>query len=156
GKVQELLRLPPNLPPLKFISMTFLSSYKGCVRTIGVCLAVLSVPGYARAQVGGSISGTIKDTSGGVIPGATVLLMNTARATQLMSISDTAGHYSFPNVPVGRYDLIVTLEGFKPNKRAGVAVDTDSRLQIDAMLEIGEQTETVTVTENAIHVETAS
>jgi hypothetical protein len=110
----------------------------------------------AGAQVGGSLSGTVKDSTGGVIPGATVSLMNTAIGAQLNSVTDAQGHYSFPNVSVGRYDLTVTLEGFKPVKRAGLAVDADSRLQIDAMLEIGELTDTVTVVENAIHVETAS
>jgi hypothetical protein len=110
----------------------------------------------ADAQVGGSLSGTIKDSTGGVIPGATVSATNTAIGTELNSVTDAQGHYSFPNVPVGRYDLTVTLEGFKPLKRSGLAVDADSRLQIDATLEVGEQTETVTVVENAIRVETAS
>ena len=71
-------------------------------------------------------------------------------------LTDAQGHYSFPNLPVGRYDLTVTLDGFKPQKRTGLAVDADSALQIDLTLEVGEQTETVTVVENAMRVETAS
>src|SRR5438128_657501 len=139
--------------------MTSFSSSRVCVRSICLCVMLVALPGLAgvaRAQVGGSLSGTIKDSSGGVIPGATVSIMNTAIGKALENVTDMTGHYSFPNVPVGRYDLIVTLEGFKPYKRTGLAVNTDSRLRVDAMLEVGEQTETVTVVENAIRVETAS
>ena len=92
------------------------------------------------AQVGGSVSGTIKDPTGGVVPGATVVLMNTTLGTQFNVVTDGQGLYSFPNVPVGSYDLTVTLEGFKPYKRTGLAINADSRLKVDATLEIGEQT----------------
>jgi Carboxypeptidase regulatory-like domain len=110
----------------------------------------------AGAQAGGSVSGTVKDPSGAVIPGATVTLMNTALGNQLLAVTDGQGGYAFPNVPVGRYDVTITLEGFKPQRRAGLAVDINSRLQIDATLEIGGQSETVTVTANTVHVETTS
>ena len=110
----------------------------------------------ASAQAGGSISGTIKDPSGGVVPGATLTVMNTALSTPFTVTSDGQGVYAFPNVPVGRYDLTVTLDGFKPLKRTGLAVDINSRLQVDAILELGEQSETVTVSGNALHVETTS
>src|SRR6185295_18757987 len=139
--------------------MTSISFSRARIRSLALCVAFVVLPrfsGAAVAQVGGSLSGTIKDSTGGVIPGATVSLMNTALGTALNSVTDAQGHYSFPNLPVGRYDLTVTLDGFKPQKRTGLAVDADSRLQIDATLEVGDQTETVTVVENAIRVETAS
>jgi hypothetical protein len=110
----------------------------------------------ASAQASGSISGTIKDPSGGVVPGATVTLTNTALRTQFRVTSNVQGVYSFPNVPVGRYDLTINLERFKPLKRTGLAVDINSRLQVDATLELGEQSEEVTVTANVVHVEMTS
>jgi hypothetical protein len=119
--------------------------------TLAPCLAVV-----ASAQAGGSIAGTIKDPTGGVVPGATVAVTNTAISTQFTTVSDAQGIYSFPNLSVGRYDLTITLDGFKPSRRTGLAVDINSRLQVDATLEVGEQTETVTVSANAVHVETAS
>src|SRR5689334_14088340 len=100
----------------------------------------------ASAQAGGSVTGTVKDTTGGVIPGATVTLMNTALSNQFTAVTDGQGAYSFPNLPVGRYDLTITLEGFKPQRRTGLAVDINSRQQIDAALEVGGQNETITVT----------
>src|SRR5579862_3755644 len=131
-------------------------------RRLGLSLAVsllLLLPSLAVttiAQAGGSIAGTVKDASGGVVPGATVTLINTAIGTAFTATTDGQGAYSFPNVPVGRYDLTITLDGFKPLKRNGLAVDINSRLQIDGALEVGAQTETVTVTADAVHVETTS
>src|SRR3977135_1540931 len=92
-------------------------------------LIVLGVaPGPAAAAGNGAISGTISDQSGGVIPGATVTIMNVALGTLLNVTSDEKGLYSFPSLPVGRYDLTIELVGFKSQKRANVAVDADSRL----------------------------
>lgn len=121
-----------------------------------VVFALIATDASAFAQAGGSISGIVKDQTGGVIPGATVVLMNTALGTSFDTVTDAQGAYSFPNVPVGRYDLTISLEGFKPLKRTGLSVDINSRLQIDGTLEVGGQTETVTVTANTIHVETTS
>src|SRR5579862_9558166 len=78
-----------------------------------VAVVVLRVP-PAGAQAGGSVSGTIKDPSGGVVPGATVTLTNAGLGNQFTGTSDGQGVYAFPNVPVGRYDLTVELDGFKP------------------------------------------
>jgi hypothetical protein len=116
----------------------------------------LGLAATSFAQAGGSLTGTVKDPSGGVIPGVTVTLMNTALGNQLAAVTDGQGVYSFPNVPVGRYDLSITLDGFKPQRRAGLAIDINSRLQIDTTLEVGTQSETVTVTAAAVHVETTS
>ncbi|HEX4348092.1 MAG TPA: TonB-dependent receptor [Vicinamibacterales bacterium] len=123
-----------------------------------ICLVFLCLAGVQRAaaQAGGSISGTVKDVSGGVVPGVMATLTNAAIGTQTNAMTDAQGVYSFPNVPVGRYDLVLTLDGFKPVKRAAIAVDIDSRLQIDMTLEVGGQSEVVSVTADTVHVETNS
>ena len=128
-------------------------------RHVRVCLLVYFVLGFAAltsAQVGGSLSGTVRDESGAVIPGATVTATNTGIGTTFTTITDAQGLYSFPKLPVGRYDVTIQLEGFKPQKRTGLAVDADAALQLNVTLDVGEQSETVTVTANAVHVETAS
>jgi hypothetical protein len=119
--------------------------------TLLSCLFVLP----AAAQVGGSITGTIADPTGAMIPGATVMITNAALGTQFSIVSDMQGHYTFPNVPVGRYTLSAMLSGFKPYSRA-LAVDVNSQVQINITLEMGEQTTSVTVTGTATQVETAS
>ena len=86
-------------------------------------LLTLGLAATSFAQAGGSLTGTVKDPSGGVIPGVTVTLMNTALGNQLTAVTDGQGVYSFPNVPVGRYDLSIALDGFKPQRR-GINTET--------------------------------
>jgi hypothetical protein len=115
------------------------------------CLALVT-----RAGVGGSISGTVKDSSDAAIPGATVTATNTGTGVQQATTTDDRGSYSFLSLPVGRYDIEVTRGGFKPYRRTDVVLDVNSTLVVDAALEIGEKTDTVTVSESAVHVETVN
>src|SRR4051812_49746841 len=108
------------------------------------------------AQVGGSLTGTVRDPSGGVMPGVSVTATNVVLGTMFATVTDGQGSYSFPKWAVGRYDIAFQIDGFKPQKRAGVAVDADSAVQINVTLELGEQSEEVTVAVNAIRVDTVS
>jgi hypothetical protein len=106
--------------------------------------------------VGGNISGTVKDSSGAVVSKATVTVTNTDTGVAQTVSTDDKGAYSFLNLPVGRYNLTVSQSGFKPYKRAGVVIDVNNALLIDPVLEVGEKNDTVSVTDTAAHVETAS
>jgi hypothetical protein len=97
------------------------------------------------AAANGSLSGTVSDPSGALVPGAAVTLLNTALKTQFRTLSDARGFYSFPTVPVGRYDLMVEAAGFKTQKKKNLTVETDAALKMDVALQIGQRTETVTV-----------
>ena len=108
-----------------------------------VILACSAVWLWAAAD--GSVSGTLKDPSGAVVPGATITLVNAALKSEFKTISSVQGGYSFRIVPVGHYDLMIEAAGFKTQKRTDLAVDTDAALKIDAMLELGQPSETVTV-----------
>jgi len=86
----------------------------------------------------------------------TVEATNSVLATQFSTMTDGQGFYSFPKLPIGRYDLAVHIEGFKSQRRTDLAVDADSALRVNVTLELGEQSETVTVSVNAVRVETVS
>src|SRR6266404_6010657 len=86
-------------------------------------IVMIVVAASAWATVGGSISGTVKDASGGVLPGATLTLTNTSLGTQFKTIADNQGLYTFPSLPVGRYDLSIGAPGFTTQKKAGLVVD---------------------------------
>jgi hypothetical protein len=117
-------------------------------------LASLCVP-QAWAQVaGGSISGTVKDPTGAVIPDTTVSVRNTATGVVEKTQTNSDGLYAFPILPVGQYEVDVAPAGFRPSKRTGLTVDVNTKLQVDIAVELGEQSEDVTVTENAVQVET--
>jgi hypothetical protein len=116
----------------------------------------LCVSFVSWAGVGGRISGTVKDSTGAVIPAALVTIANADTAVQQTVTTDEKGGYSFLNVPIGRYDLTVAAPSFKPYLRANVVIDVNSALLIDPVLEIGEKNERVDVNDSSVHVETAS
>src|SRR5690348_8041722 len=85
---------------------------------------------FAAAQVGGTLSGIVKDPTGGVMPGVNVTATNTVLGTMFTTVTDAQGLYSFPKLAVGRYEVTLQIEGFKPQKRTGIQIDADSALQI--------------------------
>jgi hypothetical protein len=128
---------------------------------IGRCLFLLlpifwllaSVP--LHAATGGSISGTVSDPSGAAISGATLSLVNMGQQIVYQAVSDGRGLYSFPNLPVGHYDLKISAPGFAAQQKMNLTVDTDSALQIGATLSVGARPDTVIVTSDAgVGVET--
>jgi Carboxypeptidase regulatory-like domain len=111
----------------------------------------------ANAQIaGGSISGTVKDSSGGVVPQASVTGRNAATGVQQATQTNSDGFYAFPTLGVGTYEIEVTAPGFKPYKRTGLVIDVGALLQVDVPLEVGEQSQQVTVSDTGLHVETES
>jgi hypothetical protein len=107
----------------------------------------VSIPASAQITTG-NITGTVKDAQGGVIPGATVTLVDEARGTRLApATTDATGTYSFPNVTAATYTVEVTMSGFKTAQRKGLPVSGGDRVSVPAItLEIGGQSETVMVT----------
>jgi len=119
-------------------------------------IAALALLGLTLwASDGGSLLGTIADPSGRGIPGAKVTAVETLTAVKRTITTDARGFYSFQSLPVGKYDVEVDASGFRPLRRTGVVIDVDSKVVVDAVLAIGERTDTVTVSESAAHVETA-
>ncbi|MGA8012386.1 MAG: carboxypeptidase-like regulatory domain-containing protein [Candidatus Acidiferrales bacterium] len=99
----------------------------------------------AGATTGGSISGTVKDQSDSVVPGASLTLVNLDITTSYKAKTDAQGFYSFPTLPVGRYELTIEASGFKPQKKTGLVVDADAAVRVDVSLAMGERSDTVTV-----------
>ena len=122
-------------------------------------LALTALVSSAAAQITtGTVTGTVKDTSGGVIPGATVVLVSETRGTKSApAVTNETGTYVFPNVTPDTYTVEITLESFKAVKRTGVAVSGGDRVGVPAMtLEPGALAETVTVTAESPLVQTQS
>jgi hypothetical protein len=114
---------------------------------------VLSLHG----ATGGSVSGTVADPTGAVVAGATLRLINPAQQTHYQVFSDKRGSFSFPNLPVGHYDLTISAGGFTTQRKTSLAVDTDSAIRVDFALAIGTETDSVMVTSSAgVHVDTVA
>ena len=115
-------------------------------RILGLAIVFVLIAALPlRAATGGSISGTIADPSGSVIPGAALNLVNTALQMIYQAASDRQGFYSFPNVPVGHYDLTISATGFTTQRKTNLTVDTDAALRVDAVLSVGAHSDSVTV-----------
>jgi hypothetical protein len=125
-------------------------------RALLLAVFALSFATAAAAQVGGSLSGVVKDPSGGVLPGVSVTATNTTLGTTFNTTTDGQGLYSFPKLPVAKYEVTMQIDGFRPQKRTGVQMDADGALQINVTLELGAQSETVTVSVNTVRVDTVS
>jgi hypothetical protein len=109
--------------------------------TLLIVLA-LAAPGWAQ-ETRGAIEGVIKDTSGAVLPGATV---EAKSATGTVSTTtDASGAYRFPALSPGQYEIVATLQGFKP-AATKITVVVGQQLQADLNLAVGGLTETVSVT----------
>ncbi len=122
-------------------------------------LTLLSTfPVIASAATTGSISGTVMDPSGGVIPGVALSVTNPATGVQNKTMTDSKGFYSFPSLPVGHYDLKLEAKGFHEQERKGLVVDADSAVKADLTMTMAEKVEELTVAESAgeVQLETVS
>lgn len=100
----------------------------------------------------------MSDTTGAVIPNATVTATNTAQGIQTKTTTDCKGFYTLPRLAVGRYDVLVEIQGFRPEKKSDLPVDADSAVRVDFTLQVSDKVEQVTVLETSaeVHVETSS
>src|SRR5919107_363913 len=99
---------------------------------IGALVLLVASATSAFAQLDrGTISGTIKDAQGGVVPGVTVTATATQTQQTRSTVTDGSGFYTFPNLQPSRYDITVELQGFKKANRTGVQVDAGSALTLD-------------------------
>ncbi|HEY6466461.1 MAG TPA: carboxypeptidase regulatory-like domain-containing protein [Candidatus Acidoferrales bacterium] len=119
------------------------------------CFALLAV-GVQSQTTSGTISGTVKDKTGAVIPNVTVTATNEATNVVNTVQTNDAGAYSFLSLPVGKYDVEAKQTGFTDYKQMGITLDVNDHLVIDVAMEVGAVTQTVEVSANAAHVETSS
>ncbi len=130
-------------------------SQRVCRDLISALVVLLTCASAAYAQFDrGTISGTIKDSQGGVVPGVTVVVTNAQNQQTRTTVTDGSGFYTFANLQSGRYDISAELQGFKKNNRQGVQLDAAASLTLDFALETGALTEEVTVTSEASLLQT--
>jgi hypothetical protein len=135
----------------------FLPPSEGRLLQLLLTLALLSCFGtVARADTVGGISGTVTDQSGAVIPDTPITALNLDTTVLQTAKTNTNGFYNFSALPVGRYEIEILREGFKPYKRTGLVIDVNSQLRVDIVLSMGGQSEEVVVSDTAVNVETQS
>ncbi|HKI00261.1 MAG TPA: TonB-dependent receptor [Candidatus Sulfotelmatobacter sp.] len=124
---------------------------------IAVFLMLLVLaPGLIWAGINGSISGLVTDASGAVVSGASVTATNTQTGVQSKATTDAKGFYNFPSLLIGTYDVEISQAGFKTYRQTGLAIDANSALRVDAVLQVGAINEKIEVSTDSVHVETES
>ena len=124
---------------------------------VSLLLLALAVPGLSLAQTTlGRVAGTVLDTSGAVLPGATITLTNQQTNQSQTTVSNQVGGFVFPGVQVGTYKVDITLEGFKSKTYTDVVVNVGQEYSLTARLDLGALAETVTVEAGSSLVKTTT
>lgn len=119
-------------------------------------VAAMAFAQTSHASVTGTLSGTVRDPSGAVIPVATVVALNTQTGVKQITTTDASGFYSFPELPIGNYEITIQKAGFRQYEQTGLVINVNTVLRVDATLQVGAVSQAVTVSSTAVHVETTS
>ena len=115
--------------------------------TMALCTLLLTTgTALGQGSTTATVRGNVQDPSGGVLPGATITVTNTGTKAVQTATSDERGQYQFAALFPGTYDLRVELSGFKSYERKGLTLSPNDNRGIDVRLDVGQQSETITVT----------
>src|SRR5207249_1553702 len=128
--------------------MRFTKGVEGVLGPVLIALVFAGYPTALRAQTtSATVSGSIQDAQGGVLPGVTVTMTSRTQGNTLMAVTDDGGRFVFPIVRPDTYTLQVTLAGFKTAERTNLVVNANDKLSTGPLtLEVDSLTENVTVT----------
>src|ERR1700719_193977 len=115
-----------------------------------LAMGIMLMPSAQAQQTLGGITGTVTDTSGAVISGATVTLVGNETKLNRTQTSSTTGSYTFVNLPIGTYTLTFTQQGFQSQNIPSIAVQANRTVTVNAELKIGNVSESITVEETPL------
>ena len=118
--------------------------------------AVVLFATEANAQIAGTgnIQGTITDSTGAVVPQASVVLTDESTQVLRKTTSDNAGVYLFPGVPISTYDIAVTAPGFSTYVQSKIVLEVGSSIAINASLAVGNTSTKVEVQSQGLSLQT--
>ena len=126
-------------------------------RSLVLLVMLLMAPAGAWAQLTtGTITGVVKDSSGGFVPGVTVVVQNVETGAARTIVTGVDGRYEAPNLPVGNYAVKAELTGFQTTNRSGINLTVGRTAVVDLELKVGNMTEAVEVKGEAALLETTS
>jgi hypothetical protein len=123
---------------------------------IAVVMAVVCLGGMSHAKVAAGISGTVTDASGAVVQGATIQATDTDTGIVTTRETNADGFYAFVDLPPGHYDLEVRQTGFNTFRQKAIVLDVDSAKVINIKLNVGQVSEKIEVSTDAVQLDTAS
>jgi Carboxypeptidase regulatory-like domain len=122
----------------------------------GLFLALFAATPVLRGQsvAVAQVSGIVSDSTGKSIAGAQVLMTETDKGVTRATVTDGEGSYTFPDLPVGPYQLEVKAQGFKDSVQTGIVLRANNNIQVNAQMQVGSVSERVEVVATANMVET--
>lgn len=128
----------------------------GTVTMLFACILLMTIRSSAQSTGRGNITGTVSDSSGAVITGASVTATNVATNVVLTSKTNTTGYFEIDSLDAGTYKIAVVATGFQQFVQKGVILNASESLTLPLTLKVGSQSEVVTVTEQAPLIDTQS
>src|SRR5215472_6319882 len=122
---------------------------------LAVCSVFVTLTAFAQSDRG-AITGTVSDPAGAVVAAAPIQAKNVQTGVLYEGATSTTGNYTIVQLPVGAYDVSVSVPGFKKYTRTGLEVEVAQSVRVDITLEVGSSSESVTVTEAAPLLKTES
>jgi hypothetical protein len=123
-------------------------------RLLGSALLVLMIfSGQAFCQPNSSIGGSITDATGGVLPGASITVTNTATGITQKVVTNSAGIYAVPGLPVGSYKVTAEMAGFQTQAKTDVRLEAYAQLKLNFELSVAARQDVVEIsvaTENIL------
>src|SRR3989454_3693805 len=123
---------------------------------LSVLLILVLSAGAAWGQATAQISGTVRDSSGAVLPGVEITATQTDTGIARTTITNETGFYVLPSLPLGPYRLEAALAGFRTFVQTGILLQVNSSIAINATLEVGQVAQSIEIQANAAQVETRS
>ena len=134
--------------------LSFVSASGGLVTVMAALVLLLGCAELRAQTTTATLSGMVRDQTGGVIPEVKISLKNTATGVTRTTTTDTQGRYDLTNVDPGTYELRVEYPGFKTAVQSGVVLTVGGSSNVDLMLRVGDVSEVVEVSEEAPLIET--
>ncbi|WP_255460589.1 TonB-dependent receptor [Edaphobacter albus] len=134
-----------------------MKSYRRTIRTllfVFTCIFIAGIPGYGQDT--SSLSGTITDSSGALVPKANITLRNNATRIEIRATSNDSGNFTVTNLAPGNYNLHVEAPGFQTTDLNGIQVDPNIGRRVDVTMRVGDTATSITVEANANTVQTES
>ena len=133
----------------------FKSRYLVIAVLAAACVIAAALPSFAQFDTA-TVVGTVRDNTGGVVPGATVTLTNIDTGVATVRVTEASGSFEFMTVRIGRYKVTAELQGFSTAVADNIQVTVGARQRVDLQLAPGQLTETVQVVGTSMLLETDS
>jgi hypothetical protein len=151
NETQLIVRRAQVTNTVGFTSGAKSASYR-CWILSGALATVLSVAAWAQTQLA-TVSGTITDPSGAVVPEVSITIVSQGTGLKRSALTDTAGEYRFAGLPTGKYSLRIEKPGFQSQTREGIELNSAAEVTINSQLAIGDLSQETTVNASAAAID---